>query len=123
VTTVGLFFDRPDRTTYFVGYRQIDPLQSRAITGAVTYVFSEKYSMTLSASYDLGLSAAFGNSVIFTRTGRDLQISMGFTYNSLQNNFGAIVEIVPNLASRRGTPGMGMLGGQGMAGQNAGLGR
>jgi hypothetical protein len=123
VTTMGLFFDRPDRTTYFVGYRQIDPLQSRAVTGAVTYTFSEKYSMTLSASYDLGRSAAFGNSLIFTRTGRDLQISMGFTYNSLQNNFGAIVEIVPNLASRRGTPGAGILGGQGMAGQNAGLGR
>jgi len=125
VTTVGLFFDRPDRTTYFVGYRQIDPLQSRAITGAVTYTFSEKYSMTLSASYDLGLSAAFGNSLIFTRTGRDLQISLGFTYNSLQNNFGAIVEIVPNLASRRGTPGLGggLLGGQGLAGPNAGLGR
>jgi hypothetical protein len=122
VTTMGLFFDRPDRTTYFVGYRQIDPLQSRAITGAVTYTFSEKYSMTASISYDLGLSEAFGNSIIFTRTGRDLQISMGFTYNSLQNNFGAVVEIVPNLVGRRAGPGMGMLG-QGMAGQNAGLGR
>lgn len=98
VTTVGLYFDRPDRTSYFLGYRQIDPLQSRAVTGSVRYTFSPKYAMTFSATYDLGVSRALNNTLIFTRTGRDLQVSLGFTYNSIQNNFGVVLEIVPNLA-------------------------
>ncbi|MGL4552373.1 MAG: hypothetical protein ACRC33_14430, partial [Gemmataceae bacterium] len=118
VMTVGMYFDRPDRTTFYLGYRQIDPLQSRAVTGAMTYVFSPKYSMRFSVSYDLGLSAALGNSVVFTRTGKDLQVSLGFTYNTYQNNFGAIVEIVPNLAGRSVGAGGGFLGqGQGGLGR------
>ena len=65
------------------------------------------WNQPFSVSYDLGQSAALGNSVVFTRTGTDVQVSLGFTYNSLQNNFGAILEIVPNLAARRyGAGGM-----------------
>src|SRR5438046_7097718 len=30
VFTVGSFFDRPDRTQFYIGYRQIDPVQSRS---------------------------------------------------------------------------------------------
>jgi hypothetical protein len=97
VYTVGGHFNRPDRTTFYLGYRQIDPLQSRMVMGAVSYVFSPKYAMTLSSSYDFGTQEAQNNTVIFTRTGTDLQVSLGFSYNSLQNNFGAIVEVVPSL--------------------------
>ncbi|MFO0845032.1 MAG: hypothetical protein U0797_22020 [Gemmataceae bacterium] len=103
VYTVGAFFNRPDRTSYYVGYRQIDPLQSRLLMASVTYVFSPKYAMTASTSYDFGTNAAQNNTLVFTRTGTDLQVSLGFSYNSLQNNFGAIVEVVPSLVplSRR----------------------
>ena len=97
VVTVGMYFNRPDRTSFYVGYRQIDPLQSRVITGSVNYIFSPKYAMTFSSAYDLGTSSAFTNSVVFTRTGSDIQVSLGFSYNAIQNNFGAIVEIVPSL--------------------------
>ena len=53
------------------------------------------------------------NSVILTRTGTDMMVSLGFTYNTLQNNLGAIVEIVPNLvpANRRGGLSTGQGGG------------
>jgi hypothetical protein len=106
IATIGLYLDRPDRTSFYIGYRQIDPLQSRLVTAAVTYIFSQKYAMTLSASYDLGLSQAISNTLVFTRAGRDLSISAGFTYNSLQNNFGLVFEIVPNLLG----PGRGFGG-------------
>ena len=110
VFTVGMFFNRPDRTSFYLGYRQIEPLQSRAISGSVTYVFSPKYSMTASSTYDFGTSAALNNSVVFTRSGSDLQVSLGFSYNALQNNFGAIVEIVPSLFPlRRGASGTNFL--------------
>src|SRR5262245_25246280 len=116
VFTIGSYFNRPDRTTFYLGYRQIDPLQSRLITGSLTYVFSPKYALTISTSYDLGTSLAQNNTVILTRTGSDLQVSLGFTYNSLQNNFGAVVEVVPSLfpSLRRGGPGI--LGVGGLAG-------
>ena len=32
-----------------------------------------------------------------TRIGKDLQLTLGFTYNALTNNFGLLFEIVPNL--------------------------
>ena len=63
----------------------------------MTYVFSPKYAMTASSTYDFGNSQALSNSVVFTRMGTDLQISVGFTYNALTNSFGAVFEIVPNL--------------------------
>jgi hypothetical protein len=118
VTTFGLYLDRPDRTSFFVGYRQIDPLQSKMVTGAVTYIFSPKYAMTVAVAYDMGISQAINNSVVFTRTGRDLSISAGFSYNSLQNNFGLIFEIIPNLMGQgRGYGGGGLMGAGGFLGR------
>lgn len=97
VWTVGAFLNRPDRTNFYLGYRQIEPVQSRAVTGAATYIFSPKYAMTATAIYDFGTNQAVSNSLLFTRMGTDLQVSVGFTYNAMQNNFGAMVQIMPNL--------------------------
>ncbi|MFM7150158.1 MAG: hypothetical protein ACKO23_09975, partial [Gemmataceae bacterium] len=107
VFTVGSFFNRPDRTSFYLGYRQIEPVGSNIVLGSVTYLFSPKYAMTLAASYDFGTQEAQNNTLVFTRTGSDLQVSLGFSYNSLQNNFGAIIEIVPTLVpyQRRGGSG------------------
>jgi hypothetical protein len=97
IFTVGMYFARTDRTNFYLGYRMIEPLQSRAVTGSITYVFSPKYAMSASTTYDFGISTSINNSLLFTRIGTDLQISLGISYNALQNNFGALVEIVPNL--------------------------
>src|SRR5262249_46880144 len=56
VYTVGVFFNRPDRTSYYIGYRHIELLQSHTVTGSASYMFSPKYSMTFTASYDFGVS-------------------------------------------------------------------
>jgi len=97
VWTVGGFFNRPDRTNFYLGYRQIDPLMVRAVTAAVTYVFSPKYAATASSTYDFGTNLALSNNVLFTRMGSDIQVSLGFSYNALQNNFGVLFNIIPNL--------------------------
>jgi hypothetical protein len=118
VFTLGAFFNRPDRTNFYLGYRQIDPVESRAVTGAVTYVFSPKYATTFSTTYDFGTNQnhSLSNSLVLTRMGSDLQVSLGFTYNALQNNFGVVFEIFPNLVTqtnrRLGIPafGSGLLG-------------
>jgi hypothetical protein len=97
VYTVGAYFNRPDRTNFYIGYRQIEPVQSRAVTGAVTYVFSPKYAMTASTTYDFGINQSLNNSLVFTRIGTDIQVSFGFSYNALLNTVTALFEIVPNL--------------------------
>jgi hypothetical protein len=110
---VGAFLNRTDRTSFYIGYRQLDPLNSEAVTGAVTYIFSPKYAMTLSAMYDFGIKSQL-NTFVFTRMGSDLQVSFGISYNSLVNNFGVVFEIVPNIVppSHR-IPGLAALGGPG----------
>jgi hypothetical protein len=112
VSTVGVSFNRPDRTNFYLGYRQIDFLQSRAVTAAVSYVFSPKYSIAAASVYDFGISQALSNSLTLTRMGTDVQITVGVSYNALQNNFGFSFMIIPNLvpqAARLGglalTPG------------------
>ena len=117
VFTFGAFLNRTDRTNFYLGYRQIEPLESRVVTAAATYVFSPKYSLTFSTAYDFGPANVQTNALTLTRIGTDLQVSMGFTYNSLQNNFGFQFEIVPNLAANtlHNTGPTSLLGSGGLA--------
>jgi hypothetical protein len=109
--TVGIFLNRPDRTNFYLGYRQIDPLQSRALTAALSYIFSPKYSMTLSTTYDFGTKQAESSSLVFSRLGSDIQVSLGVSYNAIQSSFGVLFEIVPNLVPLNKRPGaVGALG-------------
>jgi len=103
--TFGLFLNRSDRTNFYIGYRQIqdnqltDPVSSKAVIGSVTYVFSPKYAMTATTTYDFSSSVALANSLVMTRIGTDFQVSLGVNYNALQSNFGVVFEIVPNLVA------------------------
>ncbi len=101
VFTIGGYLDRPDRTSFFLGYRQIDPVASKAVTGAATYIFSPKYAVTASSTYDFGTSQSLSNSLVMTRMGADLNVGFGITYNSLQGNFGVLFQILPNLLQGR----------------------
>jgi hypothetical protein len=100
VFTIGAFLNRPDRTNFYLGYTQIDPLNSRAVSAAVTYIFSPKYAITASAVYDFGIDQSLTNSLIMTRMGSDLQLSFGITYNAILNTFGVVAEIVPNIVAQ-----------------------
>jgi hypothetical protein len=110
----GAYLNRTDRTSLFLGYRQIDPLESKAVTAAISYVFSPKYAMTASSTYDFGTSQALSNSLVLTRMGSDVQVSLGLTYNALVNTFGVTFEIIPNLVGNRRMPGFSptMIGGR-----------
>ena len=111
VFTIGGFLNRPDRTSFYLGYRDIFPLNSRAVTAAATYIFSPKYAMTASSTYDFGTNQSLSNTLVFTRMGSDLQVSLGVNYNAVTNNFGVVFEIYPNLVPEahrsRGVPAFG----------------
>ena len=100
--TFGTYFNRPDRSMFYLGYRQIDPVNSRAVIGSAGYQLSQRYFFNASVSYDFGINQALSNSFTLTRTGTDMTVSIGFTYNSLVNNFGFQFLIMPNIVTAMG---------------------
>lgn len=96
--SIGSNFSRPDGTLFHLSYRQIDPINSRAVTIAAGYQLSRRYTTFISSTYDFGIQSALSNTVTLNRIGTDVTISVGFTYNAIVNNFGASVTIIPNIA-------------------------
>jgi hypothetical protein len=113
VFNVGTQLNRPDRTSFYLGFRYIDPVESRAVITAATYVFSPKYAITASSVYDFGTSQSQSTSLIITRVGSDLTMNLGFSYNAILANFGVTLEIIPNVVSAAHRPGTGMFGSAG----------
>ena len=103
--TFGAAYNRPDKTNFTLSYRQIDPLDSKAVIASVTYPLSAKYAVTGSTMYDFGVNTQI-NTIMLTRIGTDLRFSVGFSYNSILNNFSVVVEIVPNLFPNAGRGGV-----------------
>ena len=106
VFNVGTTLGRPDSTSLTLSYRQIDPLNSRAIIAAITYPFSAKYALTAATVWDFGVSIQ-SYSLTFSRIGTDVQINLGVSYNSVLNTVGVTFEIIPNLLRGSLKPGMG----------------
>lgn len=108
VFNFGGILNRYDGTSFSLGYRQIDPLNSKAVIANLGYTFSQKYSINASTTWDFGVNMqtySFG----IVRTGTDIQMTLGLSYNSVLKNFGFQFEIIPNLlkTSMRSSPGVG----------------
>jgi hypothetical protein len=106
---VGTLLNRPDQTNIYLGYRQIDPLLSRAVIASITYPISAKYALMANTAWDFGAQThTYG--ILLTRTGTDVMVVAGISYNSILNNFGFTFEIVPSLLKNqfRGTNGLGV---------------
>lgn len=101
---VGTFFSRPDRSLFYLGYRQIDPLRSKAIIGNLYFPLTPKYAVTASTSYDFGIGQAISNSLTLMRVGTDFTMTLGFSYNAIVNNFGVQFAVLPNALAATGRP-------------------
>jgi hypothetical protein len=107
VFNVGTLLNRNDRTNFSLSYRQIDPLQSKAVVANINYAFSEKYFITASTNWDFGVDLqTYGFGV--TRVGTDIQMSLGLSYNSVLKTFGFQFEIIPVLAKSSVRSGAGL---------------
>lgn len=93
---VGVYYNRPDGSNFYLGYRHTDPISSRVLVAVLGYQFSKKYSVSLTNVFDLSNNFSQGTTVAFNRTGTDMTMSLGVSYNSFQNNFGLQFLIVPN---------------------------
>ena len=69
------------------------------MTASLGYQLSRRYYTSLGVSYDFGIQQALTNSFTLTRTGSDVTITLGFTYNALVNNFGFNFLVVPNIVA------------------------
>ncbi len=107
VFNLGMSFNRPDTTNFYLGYRQIDPLDSRAVIASVTYPFSAKYALTASTTWDFGVHYQV-YSLLLSRIGTDVMFNVGISYNSILGNFGFTFEIIPNLLRGSIRPGSGL---------------
>jgi hypothetical protein len=94
----GVYMNRTDRTSVYLGYRQTDPLNSKAVSLNLGYKLSPRYYLTVGANYDFGLGQALSNSLTLVRTGTDLTVTLGFTYTAFVNSFGFQFLILPNAA-------------------------
>jgi len=117
--TFGSFLNRPDRTSFYLGYRHTDPIDSRLLSFAASYVFSPKYSIAAASSFDFGNNRGLSHALTLTRSGTDLQLNLSVSYNPIQNNFGFNVELLPNIAAAR--RGGSSLAGQGLFGSPRGF--
>ena len=95
----GVVTGRPDQTAFYLGYRQIDPVNSKAVVASVIYPFSAKYAASASTVWDFGNNVR-SYSLFVSRMGTDVMVNFGVTYNSTLNTFGVALEILPNLARR-----------------------
>jgi hypothetical protein len=110
VFDIGTYLGRVDRTSFYLGYRQIDPLNSRAVITSITYAFSAKYALTFGSNFDFGNNIQ-SNTLMISRIGTDVTVSLGLGYNSIVRTFGVQFEIVPNLIpSTSRPPGAGAFG-------------
>ncbi len=100
----GVSLSRTDRTSVYLGYRQTDPLNSKAVQLALGYQLSTRYNVSLGVNYDFGIQQALTNSFTLIRTGADLTATFGITYSPLvtKNNVGFQFLIIPNLAASQG---------------------
>ncbi len=102
---VGISYNRPDGSNLYLGYRHVDPVRSRALIAVFGYQLNRKYSITAANVFDFGTEIAQSTSVAFNRTGTDLTLSVGFSYNAFVNNFGFQLLLLPN-AAVSGRPGV-----------------
>ena len=115
--SLGAFLNRPDRTDYFLSYQQLDPIGSRLLSGGIGYMFSEKYSFRTSIAYDFGTDLGLSYGFALTRTGTDVQVSLGVNYSQVLNNFGVTFEIIPTLLAAKSGGRAGFSPGSALGGQ------
>jgi hypothetical protein len=101
VLDFGVVLNRPDTTAFYLGYRQIDPVNSKAIVASVIYPFSAKYALQASTVWDFGTTVR-SYSLFVSRMGTDVLVNFGVSYNSTLNTVSVAFEMLPNLARPTG---------------------
>lgn len=94
---IGLLTERTDRLRFYLGYYYLDPVGTSATVFSTTYIINPKYAFTWSSSYNFGDSQNLGQSLMITRTGSDLQVSLGLGWDPLRDNFNATFEVYPTV--------------------------
>jgi lipopolysaccharide export system protein LptA len=97
----GAILGRPDSTNVYIGYQQIDPLNSKAIIASVAFPISAKYAVTANTVWDFGDNVS-SYSLFLSRMGTDVVVNFGLSFNSTLNTVSLAFEVLPNVARNTG---------------------
>ncbi len=102
VWNVGMLSQRGPRGSVYLGYREIQagPVDSRLITGSASYRASEKWVMTVGASYDVGENRDRGQSFTVTRIGEYMLFHVGAGYDRSRDNLSFNFMIEPRIGNK-----------------------
>jgi hypothetical protein len=95
--SAGIFLERPPRGSFYVGYSELDPIDSRVAQLAYNYWMSPKWISSFSTSHDFGETENLGQSLVLTRIGSDIVLRFGVSWNPLRDNFGIGFELQPRI--------------------------
>ncbi len=109
----GLAVQRGDRLTYFVGQRYVAELNSNITTLSMSYVLSAKYTLEAGQSYDLAQSNSVNTyGTIYRRFDR-LTVGLTAYTDSIADQTGFRVSVVPDFVKHGGSSVLGGGGGNG----------
>ena len=93
--SVGMAVRRGDRTTYYVGERYINELNSNIASFLINYELSTKYSLGFGQSYDFGSSGSVTDSASIIRRFDVFYVAASITHNSISGESGFFITLHP----------------------------
>jgi len=99
--TVGGIINRPERGSFYVGFRSLEgPISSNVLSASVSYRMSEKWVAGLGTAVDFGETGNIGQTLRFTRIGESMLVSIGMIVDESRNNIGLHLAIEPRFLPR-----------------------
>ncbi len=99
---VGFLTQRPERGSFYLGYRNVraKDIDSQILTSSVSYLLNPKWIVTGSTAYDIAENQNRGQSVTLTRAGADWLFHIGGSFDSSKDSYGVAVSFEPRFGSR-----------------------
>ena len=99
---VGFLTQRPERGSFYLGYRNVraKDIDSQILTSSVSYLLNPKWIITASTAYDVGENQNRGQSLTLTRAGADWLFHLGGSFDSSKDSYGIAVSFEPRFGAR-----------------------
>ncbi len=99
---VGFLTQRPERGSFYLGYRNVraKDIDSQILTSSVSYLLNPKWIITASTAYDVAEHQNRGQSLTLTRAGADWLFHLGGSFDASKNSYGVAVSFEPRFGAR-----------------------
>jgi len=99
--SLGVFSQRPELGSIFVGVRSIEgPISSNIITASAQYRLSDKWGLKAGAQLDFGDTGTIGQRLGVVYIGESFLWEVGFNFDASRDNFGVRFGFEPRFAGK-----------------------